>query len=100
MNSDVMFSSWTEEIGCKYKEILELYDFCLKMEIDAKLEQLFDGFKLSFPNGGDFVQHYASYGGKYGYVEPAIGCNRDYTAVEVSMAKLLVRRNKYILNRV
>lgn len=45
------------EGGCQYKEILELYDFCLKMEIDAKLEQLFDGFKLSFPNGGDFMQH-------------------------------------------
>lgn len=97
MTSD--FYALPKEGGCKYKEILELYAFCREIGIDAKLEQLFDGFKLSFPNGGDFVQHYASYGGKYGYVEPAIGCNRDYTAVEVSMAKLLVRRNKHMLNR-
>ena len=98
MTSD--FYALPKEGGCEYKEIQELYAFCREIGIDAELEHLFDGFKLCFPNGGDFVQHYASYGGKYGYVEPAIGCNRDYTAVEVSKAKLLVRKNKDRLNRV
>ena len=97
MTSD--FYALPKDGGCKYKEILGLYEFCREIGIDAELEYMFDGFKLCFPNGGDFVQHYASCGGENGYVEPAIGCNRDYTAVMMSMAKLLVRKNKDRLNR-
>lgn len=81
----------------KYKEIKELFEYCKEIGIDATLEPLYDGFKICFPNGSDFVQHKYSYGSHIGRVEPAIGCRLDYTAVHLDKAKTLVK--DYRLNK-
>lgn len=83
----------------KYKEIKELFEFCEEIGIEATLEPLYDGFAIFFPNGGDFVQHGGSYGSHIGRVEPAIGCQLDYTAVHLDKAKALVRDHKDRLNK-
>ena len=83
----------------EYNEIKELYKYCVKIGINAVLETLYDGHAIRFPNGGDFIQHQRSYGGDLGYVEPAIGCRADYTAVSLRNAKALVKRHKDKLNR-
>jgi hypothetical protein len=73
-----------------YNEIEELYEYCKGLKIPCKLEPLYDGYKLVLPNGGDFVQHSFSWGSAHGRVEPAIGCDFDYTACTLSVAKELV----------
>ena len=78
----------------EYREIQRLYFYCLKIGLPAEISNLFDGYKLSFPNGSDFVQHFGSYGSEVGYVEPAIGSRLDYTAVSLASAKALVKRHK------
>lgn len=82
----------------KYKEILELYEYCQKIGVHSELSPMFDGFRIDFPGVGDFIQHCGSYGHDCGCVEPAIGCRLDYTAVELNNAKSLVRRHKNKLN--
>lgn len=77
-----------------YNEILLLYDYCIKIGIPATLDYLFDGYKISFPNGGDVVQHCGSYGNYSGCVEPAIGSRLDFTAVPLKNAKRLIKRHK------
>lgn len=81
-----------------YTEILELYIFCKEHGINAELHYLYDGFKIVFPSGGDFIQHNKSYGCLSGCVEPAISCSCDYTGVELSDAKTLVVTYKDRLN--
>ena len=79
----------------KYQEIIKLHKYCVKIGVPATLEELFDGYAIRFTNRwGDFVQHMWSYGAECGYVEPAIGCKLDYTAVTLKQAKDLVRRHK------
>ena len=73
-----------------YDEIEELYEYCKGLKIPCKLEPLYDGYKLVLPNEGDFVQHSFSYGSAHGRIEPAIGCDFDYTACTLSVAKRLV----------
>ena len=82
----------------EYKEILELHRYCQKTGVQAVLEHFIDGYAIRFLSGGDFVQHQYSYGSKYGYVEPAIGCRSDYSAVSLKDAKRLVYRHKKKLN--
>lgn len=83
----------------KYKEILELQQYCEKIGVECKLENLFDGYAIRFNNGGDFIQHRGSYGCNAGCVEPAIGCGLDYTAVALKNAKALVKYHKDKLNK-
>lgn len=60
---------------------------------------LYDGYKIWFPDGSDFVQHFGSYGSSSGCVEPAVnGCRNNYTAMPLEHAKRLVRRNRNRLN--
>ena len=73
-----------------YKEIKELYEYCKGLKIPCRLDILYDGRKLALPNGGVFVQHSFSYGSAHGRIEPAIGCDLDYTACTLSEAKKLV----------
>lgn len=73
-----------------YNEIEELYEYCKGLKIPCKLESLYDGYKLVLPNETDFVQHCFSWGSAHGRVEPAIGCDFDYTACTLSVAKKLV----------
>ena len=77
-----------------YEEIIKLWVYCHKNDVYAELTPFLDGYKISFPCGGDFVQHCGSYGASKGYVEPAIGCRADYTAVSLKNAKALVKRHK------
>lgn len=82
-----------------YNEILELHEYCDKMGVKATISPMFDGYCIRFNNGGDFVQHFGSYGHNSGCVEPAIGCRLDYTAVPLKNAKALVKRHKERLNK-
>lgn len=78
-----------------YKEIWELKRYCEKIGVDCTIERLYDGYAIRFKKiKGDFVQHKGSYGSTCGYVEPAIGCRLDYTAVTLKQAKGLVRRRR------
>ena len=83
----------------EYREIIELYVFCAENQMEVKLRPLWEGHKLEFANGSDFVQHRTSYGSDRGCVEPAGVCNeKDYTAVTLEEAKELVLRNRQKLN--
>ena len=82
----------------KYKEILKLHAYCEKIGVHAELEALFDGYAIQFQNGGGVIQHGYSYGNDCGCVEPAIGCNLDYSAVPLETAMSLIRRHKNKLN--
>lgn len=73
-----------------YKEIVELYEYCKGLKVPCKLKPLYDGYKLEFLYGGDFVQHSFSWGSAHGRIEPAIGCDLDYTACTLSVAKRLI----------
>ena len=83
----------------KYTEIKKLFDYCIKIGINARLETMYDGYAILFPSGGDIVQHSWSYGSLIGYVEPAILCRRDYAAVSLKEAKAIVKYHKDRLNR-
>lgn len=83
----------------KYREILKLHTYCEKTGVECRLEKIFDGYVIRFNNGGDFIQHYGSYGCDCGCVEPAIGSRLDYTAVPLKNAIALVRRHKDKLNK-
>ena len=81
----------TSNAGKVYSEILELYAFCCENGIKCKLSPLYDGYKITFANGDDFVQHEYSYGSDDGFVEPAIGDKEfDFTAVGLKLATALV----------
>ncbi len=74
-----------------YDAILALFDFCKENGIKCELEPLYDGYKILFPDGNDFIQHSYSYGSDEGFVEPAIGDeDYDFTAVGLNLAKDLV----------
>lgn len=77
-----------------YKEIVELFEYCKEIGLEARLETLFDGGVIRFDGYGDIIQHEYSYGSKDGCVEPAIGSELDYTAVSLEKAKELVREYK------
>lgn len=83
-----------------YREIIELYDYCIKIGVDATLEELHDGWAIRFPDGSDFIQHRSSYGCECGCVEPAVnGCRKNYAAMTLKNAKQLVKRYKGRLNK-
>ena len=78
----------------KYGEILALYLYCVEVRMDARLERLHDGWAIRFPNGGDFAQHAGTYGTNDGFVEPAIGCEADYSPVSLREAEKLIHENR------
>ena len=78
----------------KYREILALYLYCVEGRMDARLERLHDGWAIRFPNGGDFAQHAGTYGTNDGFVEPAIGCEADYSPVSLREAEKLICENR------
>ncbi len=82
-----------------YREIVELYGYCVKIGINANLEECHDGWAIRFPDGSDFIQHHSSYGVGHGCVEPAVnGCRKNYAAMTLKHAKQLVKRRKDYLN--
>jgi hypothetical protein len=78
----------------KYGEILTLYQYCVEAGMDVRLERLHDGWAIRFPNGGDFAQHAGTYGTNDGFVEPAIGCEKDYSPVSLREAEKLICENR------
>lgn len=78
----------------KYREILALYRHCVEAGMDVRLERLHDGWAVRFPNGGDFAQHAGTYGTNDGFVEPAIGCEADYSPVSLREAEKLICENR------
>ena len=85
----------TLDFPAKYTEIRALYHFCVDLGIKCTIEHLYDGYAVRFPAGSDFAQHYGTYGGTEGCVEPAIGDSEfDYTAVGLNLAKELVKKHK------
>ena len=80
--------------GDKYYEIWALWAYCKRHDIPAKIEPLFDGWKLVFANGDDFVQHAFSYMSIRGDLEPAIGCEDDFSPVTLEEAKVLVQKHR------
>lgn len=78
----------------KYGEILTLYQYCVQAGMDVRLERLHDGWAIRFPNGGDFAQHAGTYGTNDGFVEPAIGCEADYSPVSLREAEKLICENR------
>ena len=78
----------------KYGEILALYRYCVEAGMDVRLERLHDGWAVRFPNGGDFAQHAGTYGTNDGFVEPAIGCEADYSPVSLREAEKLICENR------
>ena len=83
----------------KYPQIVELYNYCIKIGIEATLYAIYDGFLIKFNNGGDIAQHHGTYGREYGCVEPNIGCKDDFRAISLAHAKGLVNGYKEKLNR-
>lgn len=80
--------------GDKYYEIWALWAFCKRQDMPAEIVPLFDGWKLVFPNGDDFVQHEFSYMGDSGALEPAIDCEDDFSPVMLNEAKVLVLKHR------
>lgn len=74
-----------------YKEILELYLWCEANSIDCIIEHLWDGYKITFSDGSDVVQHKGSYGSLNGCVEPA-GMPKAYTAVDIPTIKKILKK--------
>lgn len=84
--------------GERYFEIWALWCYCVRQDIPAEIESLFDGWKLVFPNGDDIVQHAFSYMGTSGALEPAIGCENDFSPVTLEEAKVLVLKYRQRLS--
>lgn len=84
--------------GENYFEIWALWNYCKRQDIPAEIESLLDGWKLVFPNGDDIIQHAFSYMGTFGALEPAIGCENDFSPVTLDEAKVLVLKYRQRLS--
>ena len=94
-----LYNAITNKVGVReYKEIIELYEYCQKIGVEAEKTTLYDGFIIRFNNGGDVVQHFGSYGSDIGCVEFACDSKIDYQSCSLDNAKRFVRRNKDKLN--
>ena len=77
-----------------FNEIVNLYDWIIKEFGNVvKFERLWDGYKITFPNGADIVQHSYSYEGLSGCVEPA-GMPCAYQPIRIEKAKKIITKNQ------
>ena len=77
----------------KYQEILLLADYWQKV-LGGKctISCLYDGYKLTFPNGADVIQHQYSYGSQEGCVEFAeVDDDIDFSAIDFNTALNILR---------
>lgn len=72
-----------------YKEIISLHEWCEEQNISCTISNLYDGYKITFKNGSDVIQHMGSYGSEEGYVEPA-GFSISYAPVTIEQMKDLI----------
>lgn len=73
----------------KYQEILLLADYWQKV-LGGKctISCLYDGYKLTFPNGANVIQRRHSYGSDVGCVEFAgVDDDIDYSAIDYQTAR-------------
>ena len=83
----------------RYPEILELFEYCGKIGVQAELTRFCGGYHIRFNSGGDVIQHDCSYGRDKGCVEFCIGIKKvDYRAIPLKRAKMIVRKHKEKLN--
>lgn len=76
----------------EYNEIQELYRWCQQGNIPCTIAPLFDGWKITFADGADIVQHIGSYGGQKGCLEPCgFGEKYDYTPIALIYCWILVK---------
>lgn len=83
----------------RYKEIIELFNYCKGIGVEVEFGYILDGYKLVFKNTDDVIQHYFSYGSFDGCVE--FSCFDDdfsYRAISLEDAKQFVLKNKDKLN--
>lgn len=78
-----------------YTEILELYNWCIGHSIPCRIDSCWNGYKITFPDGSDFVQHEGSYGSSRGCVEPA-GFSLSYEPVTIEEAKELLKEKSFV----
>ena len=80
----------------KYKEIKELYDFCVENGVNCYIEPFLDGHAIEFAHGGDVVQHWGSYRSRSGYVEFGYTGHEevDFVATSLEDAKAFVLAHK------
>lgn len=75
----------------KYKEIQELYDFCVENGINCEFEPFIDGYAIILERG-DVVQHGSSRGNNCGKVEFGFtGYDEvDFVATSLNNAKAFI----------
>ena len=77
-----------------FNEIVKLYNWIIEEFGDVvEFEELWDGYKITFPNGADIVQHSYSYEGVSGCVEPA-GMPYAYQPITIEIAKKIITKNQ------
>lgn len=77
-----------------YNEIVKLYNWIIEEFGDmVGFSELWDGHKITFPNGADIVQHSGSYQSKFGFVEPA-GMPCAYQPITIEKAKKIIIKNQ------
>jgi hypothetical protein len=71
-----------------YKEIQLLAMFWHNdLKGECTLSRLWDGYKLTFPNGADVIQHQYSYGSQEGCVEfGGVDDDIDFSAIDFETA--------------
>ena len=77
-----------------FNEIVNLYNWIIEEFGDVvEFSRLWDGYKITFPNGADIVQHSGSYESKMGCVEPA-GMPYAYCPITIGKAKKRIEKNQ------
>ena len=77
-----------------FNEIVNLYNWIIEEFGDVvELANLWDGYKIIFPNGADIVQHSGSYQSRIGCVEPA-GMPCAYEPITIEKAKQIITENQ------
>ena len=77
-----------------FNEIVKLYNWIIEEFGDVGVfGELWDGYKFTFPNGADIVQHSGSYQARLGCVEPA-GMPYAYHPITIEKAKKIITKNQ------
>jgi hypothetical protein len=85
----------------KFKEIIELADYCDEIGVEIKYSMWFGGYVLYFNNEGICAQHYEIKGAENGFVVFDYHDHEiDDKPVTLEEAKKFVKENKEFLNKV
>lgn len=77
-----------------FNEIVKLYNWIIEEFGDVvEFEELWGGYKITFPNGADIVQHSGSYKSELGCVEPA-RMPYAYHPITIEKAKKIIIKNQ------